>query len=156
MGKITTLLVFALTLTRAFAQQAALTDTLVEDEIRRYKVEVIVFTYEEDVSIGSEVFLPDEPPAIEEPLLDEDGYPRDLEALPFADDARRVDQPFEEAPAWTVDLGVDDGERRQIADVRAARDLRIELLGDDELELVREIRQLELLDAYRTIMHVGW
>ena len=34
-----------------------------EPEVRRYTVEVIIFRYAQDVSTGSEVFPPDEPPA---------------------------------------------------------------------------------------------
>ncbi len=33
-----------------------------EQEIRRYTVEIIIFKYAQEVSTGSEVFPPDEPP----------------------------------------------------------------------------------------------
>ena len=41
-----------------------------EPEIRRYTVEVIVFRYAQDVSVGSEMFRPDEPPppGFDEPM----------------------------------------------------------------------------------------
>ena len=50
-----------------FAQDEPIPDE--EIEIRRYTVEVIVFRYAQEVSIGNEVFLPDKP---EEPELLED------------------------------------------------------------------------------------
>jgi hypothetical protein len=72
MNKITALLA-ALSLTSVAGAQ----DEIVEDtvSVRRYAVELIVFTYAEDVSLGTEVFPPDEPPVIEESLLpvDPDG-----------------------------------------------------------------------------------
>ena len=46
------------------AAQERLGDVVVEEpEIRRYTVEVIIFRYAQDVSTGSEIFPPDEPPA---------------------------------------------------------------------------------------------
>ncbi len=45
------------------------TDTTEETEIRRYTVEVIIFRYNQDVGVGSERFLPDEPEP--DPLDDE-------------------------------------------------------------------------------------
>ena len=57
----------------AVAQQAApRIDQLVQDlgdepiDIRRYTVEVVVFRYAENVSVGNEVFVPDPPPIVEE------------------------------------------------------------------------------------------
>lgn len=41
----------------------------VEQEIRRYTVEMIIFAYNQNVSTGTEIFMPDEPPP--EALLDE-------------------------------------------------------------------------------------
>ena len=47
----------------------------VEPELRRYTVEIIVFAYAEDVSVGTELFLPDiiepEPELLE--ILEDDG-----------------------------------------------------------------------------------
>jgi hypothetical protein len=68
MNKLRFLLLAALLPTTLTAQE------LVEDgetpEIRRYTVEIIVFRYAQNVSAGSELFLPDEPeePATEDPL----------------------------------------------------------------------------------------
>ena len=46
----------------AWAQEPLLEEELFEDElpeIRRYSVEVIVFAYSEEVSVGTEVFVPE-------------------------------------------------------------------------------------------------
>jgi len=54
------------------AAQERLGDIVVEEpEIRRYTVEVIIFRYAQDVSTGSEIFPPDEPP-VELSVEDED------------------------------------------------------------------------------------
>ena len=73
-----------LLLTPALAQQpdAELANTEDVEEIRRYTVEVIVFRYAQEVSTGSEVFLPDQP----EPELNMD------EAVEFV----QVPEPVEE------------------------------------------------------------
>lgn len=156
MGKIATILILAMSMPLATAQQELSAGGAIEDEIRRYKVEVIVFTYEEDVSIGSEVFLPDEPPVVADPLLDEDGYPIDIDAQALAENPATADEEVELPPAWVVDYGTDDGEQPGDTDIGDGHDLRIHLLAEDEFELAQVIRQFELLDAYRTILHTGW
>ena len=104
-----------------------------EEEIRRYTVEVIIFSYEEEVSVGTEVFLPDEPPPENADLLIDldqlERQPPDLVATVFGDDAA--------------------------ADARA-RKLELVLLPEEELTLDKVARQFELLDVYETVMHVGW
>jgi len=72
MKRVATVLISALSLTTALAQEESPEEKVEEEEVRRYTVEVIVFSYEEDVSVGSELFLPDEPPAEEERLADEE------------------------------------------------------------------------------------
>ena len=67
MNRFATLLTTVLFLATAAAQEAVDDELLEEQPIRRYTVEVIVFSYEENVSVGSEIFLPDEPPPEEEP-----------------------------------------------------------------------------------------
>ena len=47
-------------------------DETEEVEIRRYTVEVIIFRYAQDVGVGSEVFLPDEPQVLEDPEDEDD------------------------------------------------------------------------------------
>ena len=58
-----TILLTSMLLSAAASAQEPLQDAELleeaEPEIRRYTVEVIVFSYVEDVSIGTELFLPD-------------------------------------------------------------------------------------------------
>lgn len=155
MRQISTLLIFALSVSLALAQEASLEQDLAPEAIRRYKVEVIVFSYEEDVSVGSEMFLADDPPVIEEPVFDDAGYPAIDGLLPAADDVIGADSTIEEEapPVWAVDTGV----AKELPDGDdVSRDLSFILLTEDELDLGAEIRKFELLDAYKPIMHVGW
>ena len=154
MRRIATILVSALCLSTALAQDKNLDEDLVEEQaIRRYTVEVIVFSYEEDVSVGSEVFLPDPAPVEEEPLVDADGNLIDENEL-IITDFSEADEDLEEEipPAWIIDPGEEVS-----ADVEARyRELNLVLLTEEELVLSDAIRQFELLDAYKTIMHFGW
>ncbi len=121
----------------AAAQEELPLELLEVEVVRRYTVEVIVFSYEENVSLGSEIFVPD-PPPIEEDLL------LDIEAT------ESESQVANELP---VDDELTAGE---VDDESPARELELELLTEDELTLGKIARQFELLDVYETIMHVGW
>lgn len=169
MSRFATLLTTLLFLASAGAQEAVDDELVEEQPIRRYTVEVIIFSYEEDVSVGSEIFLPDEPPPEEEVLLDEDGNPvlADEDRVPvFSDDvATEDDEVIEEEapPAWAVVPPVSttlDGEA--IVPVTTGEDagdlnpFELVLLTEEEFTLVDAARQFELLDAYKTMMHFGW
>ena len=71
------LLALAPSLAAVAQQPAPRIDQLVQDlgedriDIRRYTVEVVVFRYAENVSVGNEVFVPDPPPVIEETVSGE-------------------------------------------------------------------------------------
>jgi hypothetical protein len=156
MKKIALFLISTLCLATAVAQDDAVQEELEEaPKIRRYTVEVIVFSYLEDVSVGTEQFLPDEPPPEEEPLLDEDGNP--IEALEEPEDAvaEIIDPDLEieaEEPfVWIVGIGEDDEDEN---DEQAKFELV--LLTEDEFQLSDAIRQFELLDVYEMILHTGW
>jgi len=141
MKRFATLLTTALFLGTAAAQQA-IDDELVEEQpLRRYTVEVIVFSYEENVSVGSEIFLPDEPPPKEELLLDEDGNP-----ILVDDELAPV---FSDNVAARIPIASD-------ADERKLNPIQLVLLPKDEFTLVDAERKFELLDAYKTMMHFGW
>ncbi len=64
MQRLTLLLLLTLSWSIA-AAQAPTTDE--EPEVRRYAVEIVIFVYAEDIFVGTEVFVPDRPPA-EEPI----------------------------------------------------------------------------------------
>ncbi len=131
MRNVTTLLAIILLAPLAVAQDELLEELPVEEEIRRYTVEIIVFSYEEDVSVGTEIFPPDEPPAVDEELLID------------------VDDLVREPPKLVPEV---------LDDEAAARAKRLELvvLKEEELTLDKIARQFELLDVYETMMHVGW
>jgi hypothetical protein len=161
MSRFATLLTTVLLLASAAAQEAVDDELVVEPPIRRYTVEVIIFSYEENVSVGSEIFLPDEPPPEEEPLLDEDGNPilTDEDLVPvFSDDMAAADDEVakEEAPpAWAVVLpvstAVDGGALVPIVTGEDAGDpnpFELVLLPEEEFTLVRAARHFEVLDAY--------
>jgi len=166
MSRFATLLTTVLFLASAGAQEAVVDELVEEQPIRRYTVEIIVFSYEENVSVGSEIFLPDEPPPEEEPLLDEDGNPilTDEDLVPVFSDDMAAEVVAEDAPpAWAVVLPVSttvDGEAIvPIVTGEDAGDLNpfeLVLLPEEEFTLVDAARQFELLDAYKTMMHFGW
>lgn len=133
MREITIFLICALCVATAAAQEEPL-DELAEEEVRRYTVEIIIFSYEENVSVGTEVFVRDDPP-IEEELFNED------EALVDADEA---------------DIAADAATSDDEGSVTPIRELDLVLLTEEEFTLDKVARQFELLDVYETIMHFGW
>lgn len=100
-----------------------------ELEIRRYTVEMIIFSYSQTVSAGSEIFVPDEPPA--EELVDDALM---LESLPEV-----VEEPEPEE-------ALEDTERPY----------ELVMLAEEDLELVDIIERLNRLDAYEPLLHFGW
>lgn len=107
----------------------------VEPELRRYTVEVIIFAYAENVSVGTELFLPDVIEA-EHELLDiaDDG------AIPaFTDMADEVAEAVLEAAA-------EEAETR----------FEMVLLMQDELTMTDTLDRLDRLDAYEPLLHIGW
>lgn len=98
-----------------------------EAEVRRFAVEVIIFRYAENVGIGSEVFLPDEPEA--------SGIGGTLDVLGKGDpESERVGQ----------------------SKAATRPDIELELLDRASLELVETYERLKRLDAYEPLMHFGW
>ena len=150
MKRIATFLVSTLCIAAAAAQESTLLPEIEEvPEIRRYTVELIVFSYLEDVFVGTEKFLPDEPPSEEEVLLDEDGNPV-AEFGDAIDAAAQLEEPEIEGvePFYWV-VGRD-------ATNNAPAKFELNLLTEDEYQLGDALRKFELLDAYETIMHIGW
>lgn len=131
MRQIATFLIFTLWVATVAAQDELIEQQL-EQEIRRYRVEIIIFSYEENVSVGSEIFIPDELPVEEELLIDAEEH---------------VVEPAE------VATGEEDHEEELESIVR---ELDLVLLAEEELTLDKIARQFSLLDVYETIMHIGW
>ena len=112
----------------AVAQE--LGDELVDaPEIRRYSVEVIVFKYAQEVSVGSEVFIPDE--IAEEPELEELAFEEELEIL---------EEPTPES----------DDEPEPLPDAELV------LLLEEEYQLDEVLEHVRRLDVYEPLMHFGW
>lgn len=103
------------------------------DDARRYAVEVIIFRYDELVSVGTEVFVPerleDETgiPVFGDPVADPAGDPTALTAVPSA-----------------------------AADEEPPAELRYRPLEPDEFTLEETRGRLERLQAYEPLMHFGW
>jgi hypothetical protein len=121
-------------ITMLFAPFAAGQVVLEEEvpEIRRYMVEVIVFTYAEEVSTGTEVFLPDVP-------VLEDFPEEPPEELVFGDTI---------AATAPVELP-DETETEPLVD-------EFILHLEDEFTLDDIMSRLERLDVYEPLMHFAW
>jgi hypothetical protein len=171
MKRIVTFLMTTLVATGATAQVVSQGDLAEAEPLRRYTVEVIVFSYTEDVSVGSEIFLPDAPPPAEEMLLNGDGnaVDPDAESVPvFADTS--VDEEIvgddeelgEEPLTWMIvpdadAITVDDSATSRLpVDTERPNPFRLALLTEDEYSLRDALRKFELLDAYETLAHFGW
>lgn len=100
-----------------------------ELEIRRYTVEVIVFSYAQSVSSGTEIFVPDEPPPVEEYLPEE-----------TANEEILLPEPIVE----------------ELPDEEASRPYEFVMLDEGDFSLVEVHEHLERLDAYEPIAHFGW
>jgi hypothetical protein len=122
-----TFLFLAMSSSTAVAQDDLLPEE--EEEIRRYTVELIVFSYAQDVSVGTEVFPPDEPIVDDSLLLNFEG---EIES----------------------DLPVDEPETPEL--LEEEEDNGLLFLLEDEFTLIDIAEQFERLDVYETIMHVGW
>ena len=169
MRKLTALLAGILAAPLALAQDAGnAPDAGPEEPVRRYTVEVIIFSYTEDASVGTEIFLPDPLPSPEEVLLDEDGnpiLPDDLQDdIPvYGDDvlpAQEPDAGGEQPPAWVVvpEFAADAvGVAMPVsADDEQADRFQLVRLAEDDFSLVDAADRFELLDAYEILMHFGW
>ncbi len=103
--------------TLLLAQDELLDETPVP--IKRYTVELVVFSYKENVAVGTELFPADQ-----------------------------IELPTEEIEAIVVEERV-----RRHPD---AVGLTALFLSEEEFTMHNVVEQLELLDAYDPIMHVGW
>ena len=76
--RIPTALLLILLPLMALQAQDEVTDEV--PEVRRYTVEMIIFKYAQDVSVGTEIFPPDEP-VVEDPVFDDEPTLADEEPL---------------------------------------------------------------------------
>jgi len=140
MKKRVSLLLLPLLAAGALAQE-----TLEEEDeldIRRYTVEMIIFSYAQSVSTGSEIFPPDLPPDVEivdDMLLDEDlEGTAALESIPEIVAEPEVSEELEEEAA------LED------------KKYELKMLAEEDFELLETYEHLERLDAYEPMMHFGW
>ncbi len=139
MKVLATFLLLALGGSAAIAQDEPLLQE--EEEIRRYTVELIVFSYAQDVSVGTEVFPPDEP-VVDDSLLLDVGGPIESDLVTVVEESEIPEIP-EEAPAEAGE-DLQEDERGLV------------FLLEDEFTLSDITERFERLDVYETIMHVGW
>ena len=139
MRRVTTTIVMILAWATAAAQ------TVVEPEVTnypRYTVEVIIFEYAEDVSAGTERFLPEEPP------LTEAGETAEGERV-FGDAGTIAESRPVPSPDADFGTGV-DGQEGQSTEPEFV------LHVEDEFTLTDIASKLEKLDVYRPVMHFAW
>ncbi len=113
-----------------------------EPEIRRYTVEMIIFSYAEDVSVGTELFLPE---VIE--VVEPDPF-----ALPGPGEEGAIPDDSVPTSAGATPDGGEDAELEEAEETR----FEMVLLTDEELTMTDMLDRLDLLDAYEPLLHIGW
>lgn len=145
------LLLLPLVAGAAFAQDEELPLVDEQEEIRRYTVEMIIFTYNEDVSIGSEVFVPDRAPP-QDPLLDELGV--DAQELTNPDRIR-VQGPVDGKPQIVEEI-IERRDEIDEVDLVVRRMYDLAMLPEDEYTMNEIYGHLKRLDVYEPVLHFGW
>ncbi len=128
------------------AQEPLLDSELLEEEapeIRRYTVELIVFSYAENVSVGSEVFLPEIIEIVEPDPLLVDGPYSEVEG-DVADDS---------VPTFTDLTGIETTEGEEEAEETL---FEMILLAEEDLTMIDTLDRLDRLEAYEPLLHIGW
>ena len=167
----------------AHAQQAPLTavgdSTEVEEPLRRYTVEFILFTYGPGISVGTEVFVAEQPaPAnLDDAVSVIEPYFADSDpanAVPGALSDRQRSRNFtsppgdpreqapdnEQVPAYgdTMPLPSDDDSEaeQELETLPGADSIEMRILTSDELTMTGTHEKLLSLDAYRPVLWSGW
>jgi hypothetical protein len=136
MKKLASLVLLAIASGGALAQDSI--DTEEPADVRRYTVEMIIFSYAENVSVGSEVFPADEPAAeLElpvEPILDPTTV---LQSIPES-----------------VEVREEQLENELVEEELGKYELL--MLAEEDFTLLDTVDRLERLDAYNVLLHFGW
>ena len=135
MRKLATLIALPLLTSVAQAQESLDAEDEAEEEIRRYTVEMIIFSYAQDVATGSEIFVADEPPLLED-LLEE---------LPEVEVLAETD--LEAYPETDSEAFSEENDDDKFALV---------LLPEYDYTLGDIFEEMEKLDVYQPLMHFGW
>ena len=140
-----------------FAQQITDVDADLEP-VRQYRVEIILFTYDNSISAGTEVFPPENEPLPfgAQPL----GGPRDRiadppdtaqpDAAPITDDEAPVFSDMDLLPAIGMDSDV------EIEEILSESQISLRVLQQDELTMTAEHERLLQIDAYQPVLWSGW
>ena len=156
MKKRTSLLVLSLLASAVFGQ-----DLLSQEEkapVRRYTTEIIIFSYAQDVSEDTEVFIPDAPPLedlLGEPMLvDGDS----LQCIPeIVEDHELEDYELEVLELEDHELEDHELEDHELED----HELEDEpfgpvMLAEENFQLKDEFERLDNLEEYTPLLHFGW
>lgn len=141
-----------------FAQQAApftADSAEVQEEVRRYAVEMIVFEYSDGASGTKESFLPDVPEVA--PVADPFA---DGRARPFGQD----DGSAEDENGLPVEVEMDElavatpmaARQEELTEILTYERIQLEVLPPDAYQLDAVYERLERLDAYRPLMRAAW
>jgi hypothetical protein len=159
MRRITTLCSLLVLAGPVVAQDLPVEDQLLAEEpvIRRYTVELIVFSYTENVSVGTELFFPDEPAPLDDNALLNSDTIVDGEG-PIADDSI-ANRPATRREEESIEDSDNDGDSANDGDLMLEDvdlELQFVLLPEEEHTLGDISHKFDLLDAYETILHVAW
>ena len=140
MKKSVSLLLLATAAIGAIAEEPLIEDEI--PEIRRYTVEMIIFSYAQNVSAGSEIFVPDAPPPVD--LMDDLGLDGDssLHSVP------EIIPEIVPEPEPEIDLQAELEE--------TTRKYELVMLAEEDFQLVDAYEHLRRLDAYAPLLHFGW
>ncbi len=130
--KLATLIALPLLAAAALAQETLDAEVVEEEEIRRYTVEMIIFSYAQDVSTGSEIFVADEPPLLEE-----------LQGELPEEPQEELQEEIEVSPETELDETGED-------------EYALVLLAEEDYTLGDVLDEMERLDIYQPLMHFGW
>ena len=130
-----------------------------EEELRRYTVELIVFSYAESVSAGTEIFIPD-------PIDDTLQYPETVLPIDALDPEARTDED-RQFDILLEPQGDDDGipafgdllpeyEDVELVELISADTIDLQITMADDLTMIDIHEKLVLLDAYRPVLWAGW
>jgi hypothetical protein len=121
----------------------ALAQVTIEDDeqldVRRYTVEIIIFSYAQSASTGSEIFPPDLPPDVE--IMDDNPLG---EGLADASALESIPEVVAE-PEAVEELEEETSDKYELV-----------MLAEEDFGLIEPYEHLERLDAYEPLMHFGW
>jgi hypothetical protein len=171
MKKRTSLLVLSLLTSAAFGQ-----DPLSQEEqasVRRYTAEIIIFSYAQDASEGTEIFIPDLPPLKdllgEQILTDDDS----LQCIPEIVEGYELEEhelgehelgehELEEHELGEHELGEHELGEYELGEYELGEHelegepFGLVMLAEENFQLKDEFERLDNLEEYTPLLHFGW